>query len=250
MREEIRVLILGLAVCAGSAATAWAHASVKPKSVDPLYDGRSYKEGTTAYISLVPSHGCRDDSGQGHSTKSVYVLFPNTEDLSDVAFTQGRGETYAGNAIMAIKPELDARFYRVQRVRGAVPEFYSHGAKAEDVRSLRWRGGDLPDDMYAELKFRAALPVLAGCVERLRVYMPTVQYCSGGLKNVWVREATEAFPEDVISAGYAPYFDVVRDYDQNPLPDTCEQVVSAEAYPSAADIDHYLVRSTRRFWRR
>lgn len=236
---------LSLLGCLAMAATAFGHANFKPKDVDPLYANRTYKEGTTAYVSLVASHGCRDEEGVAHATRDVYAVFPNAVDLSGVGYSQGSGSRYAGNALMAIKPEQDSRFRRIERVRGPVPEFYSHGPKSQDVRALHWRRGYLPDDVYAELKFRAALPRLEGCVDRLRVYIPAVQYCTGGLVNAWIREATDAFGTEMISAGYAPYIDVLRDYDNNPLPEACDGGEQAEAYPSSADIDRYLVRARR-----
>lgn len=231
----IPTMLVGLA----SAATAFGHATFKPKDNDPAFAERTYKEGTTAYLSLMPTHGCSDADGNRYATKHIFTVLPNAVDLGGRTYSEGEDQRYAGNALMGIKPELDARF-EIERISGAVPTYYSHGANSSDVRSLRWRDGYLPDDMYAELKFRATLPLLDGCVERLRVYVPTVQYCEGGHVLAWMREATPAFPEDVITPDYAPYFDVLRDLDTHPLPESCSEPLRIEAYPSAQDIDAYL----------
>ncbi|MDH5302357.1 MAG: YcnI family protein, partial [Gammaproteobacteria bacterium] len=140
-----------------------------------------------------------------------------------------------------IKPRVNGDWGAIRTIPGNVPTFYSHGEKSGDVRAIQWLDGFVPDSMYENLELKASLPKLEGCVGKLRVYTPVVQFCDSGLMNAWIKEPTNQFSADVISAGYAPYFDVVRNNTKNPLPESCGGVAeTVEVYPSAEDIDSYL----------
>jgi len=219
-----------------------AHANFKPFPNMPGKDARSYVEGSSAYLELSLSHGCKGADGGHLATTDTAVVFPNAVDLGENTYTEDRdGNRYAGNPVMSIKPSIDNRWHGLMNPSGPVKPFYSHGLREQDVRALHWHGGHVPDDHFALLSFRAQFPKLAGCTQKLRVYFPTVQYCEGGVAMGWIREATAKWPEDLISPGYAPYVDVVRDTSANPLPASCGgSGETIEAYPSAEDIDRYL----------
>lgn len=214
-----------LSICLLSS-NALSHANIQPKDNQDLYSERSYKEGSTAYFNLVLSHGC-----DGEATTDVTMLIPNATDLTGYTSSGPAGE-YSGNALMSVKANVNANWKQIKYRKGEVPSYYSHGAKQEDVRAIVWRKGYVPDDMIETLSIRAATPKLEGCVSRLRVRLPAVQYCGRSKAKAWIKEPTARFSEDQISAGYAPYIDVIRDQDVNPLPADCEQNMEVEAYPS------------------
>lgn len=221
----------------------FAHASTISKDTLDSYSGRKYMEGSSGFIQFHLSHGCRNDTRtKTYATKKVTTVFPNANDLSGVAYTKdGQGNLYSGNALIGVKPKIDSDWDKIKIFRGIVPEYYNHSAANSDVRSIHWLGGKVPDNMYENLHIKASLPVLDNCVSRLRVYIPIVQYCEDDHILAWMREATSSFPENVISKGYAPYIDIVRNLSKNPLPGSCNNNgQTKEVYPSEADIEKYL----------
>ncbi|MCV6638971.1 hypothetical protein [Candidatus Albibeggiatoa sp. nov. NOAA] len=221
--------------------TVFGHAGYKPKDINDNYDGRRYAEGSTAYLSITVPHGCKGANGERYTTNHVGVVLPSMVALpAEQAITKDRnGNQYGANAIMGIKVAIDNNWAVVRGLRGDVSEFYSHGIRTNDIYAIHWLGGELPDNMYAELKFRATLPTLTGCVTKMRVYTPAIQYC-GERQMVWNAEATAEFPEESISSGYTPYFDVMRNVDNNPLDDSCIEEIELEVTPPADQIDWYL----------
>jgi len=220
----------------------FAHAGFKPKDVNDNYDGRTYLGGQTAYLSMAVPHGCKGENGERYTTNHIGMVFPSMVALpAEQATTSDRDDNqYGANAMMGIKAAIDSNWETVRGLRGEVGEFYSHGTKTEDVHAIHWLGGEIPDDMYAELKFRATLPKLMGCVTKLRVYTPAIQYCEGNHYTVWNSEATTAFPEEKVSTGYTPYFDVARDLTANPLDESCGEGEELTVAPPADKIDWYL----------
>lgn len=235
-------LILGLAAFM-VANNVIAHANFVPKDVDDNFNGRQYEEGTTAYMNVNIAHGCHTpDRSEWFSTIHVVSIFPNNLDLTGIAYTKDRsGNVYAGNALMGIKPGVDGDWQSINNLIGDVPTFYSHGARDTDVRSIHWINGEVPNDGYENLQFRAGLPFLEGCTNRLKVYVPTIQYCEKGQILAWFIEPTPSMSSDVISPGYAPYFEVVRNEDKNPLPDSCSAGETYTVYPAEEDLETYLL---------
>lgn len=227
-----------------ASASVFAHVSFRPKDVNPLYDGRQYKEGISTRVSLVIPHGCTDADGNKFATRDVFALLPSTVDLSDSTYTvDENGNEFAGNAVMSVRPRVDNNWKKIQRKKAAVPTYFNHGPNDKDTVAVRWLKGNVPDDMSQDLELDVSLPRLKGCVERLRVYVTAVQYCGQGLRSAWIREPTAEFCEEEISPGYAPFFDVVRDRTANPLPPECGDVgTTVEAYPTAEEIDQYLTK--------
>ncbi len=219
----------------------YGHANTVPNNTLDTFNGRQYQEGSTAFIKINLSHGCKNSTGEALATKHTTAIFPNSVDLSGITYTADRkGNHYSGNALMGIKPAVDSNWESIQRLKGSVPAYYNHGSKSTDTRAVHWIDGYVADDMYANLEFKAKLPKLSGCYSKLRVFIPVVQYCTNEVKKAWLREATPSFNSDIISAGYAPYIDVIRDTKNNPYPAECSGHKEAEAYPSVDAIEAFL----------
>lgn len=234
-----------IALCAIVSSQAFGHASFVRKDNLDEYTGRSYKEGSSANIAIALGHGCHnEDRSKWYATTTATILFPNGVDISEYAYTKSHGAQpveYGGNAIMGIKARVTAKFKKVTQMRASVPNYYNHGERSDDVRSIHWINGYVKNEMFDNLEFRATFPKLKGCVKKLRVYTPVVQYCENGDMLAWMKNPTTNFPEAVISPGYAPYFDVVRDMSANPLDASCGEGEEKELYPSEQAIDLYSV---------
>jgi len=235
-KKSFNVLVI---MCVSS--TVMGHANYMPKDTLDQYPDREYQENSSVYLNMIISHGCRDNDGNTYATKYVGVVFPNKIDLQSQVYTEDSdGKRYGGNAIMGIKAAIDNNWRTIRHLTDSVSSYYNHGEKTEDVRSIHWLNGNVPDDMYAELKFRVKFPKLDKCVSRLKIYTPTIQYCEGDHILVWTRKATTLFSEEVISPNYAPYFEVVRNVVTNPLPDSCSTGETLEVEPTAQEIDWYF----------
>jgi hypothetical protein len=234
-----QILFIGIT---GTSLTAFGHANVVPKDNNDDFSNRQYEEATTAYLNLNIAHACKvgPDGIERRNTKHFAVVFPNNIDLTGIAATFDRqGNQYAGNVLMTIKPSVDSDWKKIRTQRGSVPTYYSHGSNSNDVRGIQWQHGDVPDSMYDNLEIRASLPKLQGCVSKLQVYLPSVQYCANDTMQAWIKYPTDGFPDDVI-AHYSAYFDILRNEEKNPLPAGCSEGVNEVIYPEAEDIDKFL----------
>lgn len=226
----------------GTSITVFGHANVIPKDNNDSYSNRQYEEATTAYIELNIAHACKvgPDGVERRNTKHFAVVFPNNIDLSGIAATfDNYGNQYSGNALMTIKPSIDSDWKKIRIQRNPVPEYYSHGTNSNDVRGIQWQHGNVPDSMYDNLGFRASLPKLQGCVKKLQVYLPSVQYCANDTMQAWIKYPTDGFPDSAISH-YSPYFDIIRNEVKNPMPAECGDGINEVIYPDADDVDKYL----------
>lgn len=236
------MLLLACGGMIGASCAAFGHANVVPQNNKDEFTGRTFEEGSTAYIQLNLAHACKVGPGgvDRRNTNHFAVVIPNNIDLTGIAATFDRaGAQYAGNALMTVKVSVDSDWKKIRRQRGPVSTYYSHGANSEDTRGVQWQHGDVPDDMYDNVEIRASLPKLLGCAKKLRVYLPSVQYCANDTMQAWIKNPTDEFPDEVISH-YAPYFDILRNEANNPLPAECGGGDSHDVYPTAEDIDKYL----------
>jgi len=242
MRVKKTALIIAFGGMMSASWVAFGHANVVPQNNKDDFSGRQFEEGTTAYIKLNLAHACKVGPGgvDRRNTNHFTVVFPNNIDLTGIAATfDMHGGQYAGNVLMTIKTSVDSDWKKIRRQRGPVPTYYSHGANSEDTRGIQWQHGDVPDDMYDNVEIRASLPKLQGCAKKLRVYLPSVQYCANDTIQAWVKYPTDGFSDSVI-AHYAPYFDILRNEAKNPLDTTCGDGDTHEIYPTAEDVDKYL----------
>ena len=246
MKALVLKTALVTALTVGMAESALAHANFIPQDNLDLYSGRDYKEGSSAFLSLNLSHGCSNAEGETFATKHAVAIMPNDQSLAGIAFTKDRqGNHYSANGVMSVRPEADANWKRIKAPKTAVGEYYSHGLKTEDTAAIQWKWGNIPADFYASVNFRVSLPYLESCISKIKVQIPTVQYCTSGHVKAWIKEATPSMSADVISTGYAPYINIVR-ADDNPLGEECGGVgVEEEVYPSTEQIENNLISRKR-----
>ena len=305
------LISLAMVASAVVSADALAHANIAAKDWYITKDGRSYIEGSSAKLSLNLAHSCPVPSGVtpealGWGTVITTVVFPNgtnpevydldlnpttlavlskqpsSMSLSNVFYTKdANGGLFAGNALMGTKPERDGDWLQILPKKGAVPTFYNHGANTEDVRSIHWHGGKVPNELYEDLQFRTSFPSFKpeSCVTKVRVYLPAVQYCSDNLNftampdvkitndDPWLWAPIKGVFDTVAAPGYAPYIDIDRNLIDNPLPKSCKHegkdlsdnehsqnddehkrqaMVTSKVigiYPNVDDIEHFLAHT-------
>ncbi len=248
-KQIASIVLISILLVSGNA---FAHGNVIAKDNEDEYTGRDYKEGSdSVFMEMAFPHGCHkvDQNGE-HSyedTKHIVAILPNTVDLTGIAYTEDwAGNRFGGNAMMEIKPLYDNNWKKIKIEKETVTPFFHHAEQDEDVTSIKWLKGNVPNEFVAKLTFRATLPKLDGCVEKLKINVPTVQYCKGGAVAAWIKEPTPSLPVDVISPGYTAFYNVLRDHETNPLPATCGDVGEVvEVYPSVDDIENGLLHNPR-----
>jgi hypothetical protein len=274
---------LAIAVALGvlASADAFAHTNVPAKDFYLTTDGRSYVEGTSSEFKLNLAHSCSADlptvvttiaipnGGDaeiytlGYSTATQSVTGnPNLSPKStkyhaaaDFLYTvDAVGNSYAGNALMGIKPSVDNNWEHIIPKKGDVPTFYNHGANPKDVLGIQWDGGNIPNDFYYDLKFRGSLPSIkpSSCVVKVRVYLPAIQYCGTSMNSLtkqdnWLPKPGAGLTD--VTTNYAPYFDIDRNLRTNPLPESCATKGSVGfkgevvgLYPSETQLAAYLLQ--------
>lgn len=237
-----------LLTCAVAATGVQAHVNVATENAFALgNEPREYLEGKTVFLSINLPHSCSNsETGERFATTDVAVLLPNGRGLSrDTAVTADRqGNLYGANALMGSKARVSTAWRKVLVGKGEVEPFYSHGLKNIDARAIYWLKGYVDNDHYDDLEIRTKFPRLAGCTERLKIYVPAVQYCEKGYRIAWIgtSESTVFQPDSKtrVEGHYAPYFYVVRDTVNNPMPKECGEGQTVEIRPSVEEIDTYL----------
>jgi uncharacterized protein YcnI len=236
-----------------TAGQAFGHASF----VGPTPDGkRDYVEGTSATLNLNLGHGCGHDPNVPRDpTIAVGMVLPTKASLEGKAYTLDSGADgkvgtaddvkHGGNALMGVKPFVNANWDTIDVGTGTVPEFYNHGSNTSDVVGLYWNGGNVPDNKTENVAFKATLPNIepGSCVGKIVVQVASVQFCGNGHVNSWIKAKTGEWNTDaLITPGYAASFNIVRDLKNNPVPDSCDKnnLETVTVYPDAADIDAYL----------
>lgn len=237
----------------GTSFNTFAHLNIARENFFSLGENsREYKEGSSVFININAVEGCKDAFDNRYDTKDVVVILPTTPGaLSDNFYTSNRdGDILGANAMMFTKAKATKNWRKSKVIKGPVDEFRG---RTEGVRAIKWIRGRLDSDHYDNLEFRTSLPKIepTSCVGKLRVELPTITYCSAGYVRAWIgTEGSERFPADSdqlqLEESYELYFNVVRDVENNPYPETCEvdadgNIVPLEetVRPSDADIDTY-----------
>lgn len=215
---------------------------------------REYKEGSSVFIDVNAVEGCKDEAGNRYNTTDVVVIMPTSPGaLSDNFITTNRdGEILGANAVMFTKAKVSRNWKKVEVVRGTV-DAYRGADRTEGTRAIKWLRGSVDSNHYDNLEFRASLPKFKpeSCVSKLRVELPTISYCKSGYVRAWIgTEGTTRFPQDSdklhLEESYELYFNVIRDVENNPYPESCARddegnIVPVEeaVRPTDADIDLY-----------
>ena len=244
-----------ICVLAVSSSAAMAHLNIAQENVFSVGEnGREYLEGKSAFINMNISHDCTDSDGNHHATTDIVVILPNSQGLSSNFYTANReGDIFGANGVMGTKARVSGSWKSIKAVKGAISEYYSHGAKTEDVRAVKWLRGYVDNYHYDNNEIKTGFPKIApeSCVGTLRVEIPAVQYCTDGYVTAWIgTEGSTRFPADSeklrLEESYEPYLNVVRDVDNNPYPASCDTDGDGEpnpltetVRPSDADIDLY-----------
>lgn len=235
-----------ICVLAASSSMTMAHINIASENALSIGENsREYLEGSSAFLNINISHDCSNEAGEHFATTGVTVVFPNGENVSG-GFTADRsGNTYGANALMGIKQRANSTFKKNIVVKGDVGNYYNHGEKSEDVRALKWLRGNVDNDHYDNLEFKAGFPKIdpASCVEKIKVFLPTVQYCKKGYKIAWINTADSKYglgnAKTRVTDTYAAYVNVVR---KTELPASCGEGETVEAMPSVEDINKLLKR--------
>ena len=229
---------------------ALAHTTVMSKNTPTDYSSRDELEGTTALNNFSIGHGC-----DGQPVRAQSIVFPN--DVNAIAERSDTGESVnlsdhiTGNAVMGASPAVNSLFKKINKLTGTVPPFTSHGEeKTEDTRAFVFTGGTLKDGFAGLIPWRATFPTFKSdsCATALTVYIAIANYCTKSTSedkddraDIWMGRLTEKFDdEDVVSVGFWPYLKVVRDLENNPLPEDCGEGYEIGVYPSDESIDEFL----------
>jgi len=235
-------------VIAGNAA---AHIGIARENVFAVGDApREYKEGSSASLDIQLPHDCSNENGDHFPTTDTVVIFPNAENLStDFMTTDSDGGIHGANAMMGIKARVSANWKKVKIVKGTVGSYYNHGVKTEGARAIKWLRGKVDNDHYDNLEIKTSFPKIApeSCVSSLKIEIPSIQYCKKGYAIAWIgTEGSELFPlldppnpKVRLTEGFTASFKVVRDLENNPLPEACEEPMEEVVRPSDADIDAF-----------
>ncbi len=218
-----------------------AHIGIARENVFALGDApREYLEGNTAELAVQLPHDCSDEAGNHFPTTNVSILFPNGVGTLEAG-------TFNKNAINSIKARVTANWKKVAILKGPIEPYESRGNIVDEgTRAVHWIKGKVDNDHYDNLEIKASFPTFAAesCASRLEVFIPSIQFCKKGHKIAWIGvEDSAVFQDDEktrVTEDFAAKFTVVRDLEENPLPEGCEADLTLEAMPTTEEIDTYL----------
>ncbi len=239
--------ILGTMIISGNT---MAHTTVLSKNTPTDYSSRDELEGTTGLNNFSIPHGY-----DGQPVMAMSIVFPNDSttiaERSDTGESVNLSDHITGNAVMGASPAVNSLFKKINILTGTVPSFTSHSEeKTEDTRAFVYTGGTLKDGFTGLIPWHATIPTFKSdsCATALTVYIAIANYCTKSTSedkddraDIWIGRLTEKFDdEDVVSVGFWPYLKVVRDLENNPLPEDCGEGYEIGVYPSDESIDEFL----------
>lgn len=248
LKNQIAIITLfGLAIAYGNA---FAHTTVVPKNTPDGYETRDNLEGQSSFNLFSIPHGCN-----GIDVKAQSIVFPNGED--DVAVKTDTDESVEladhiiGNPVMGPKPVYDNRIFKdISVKRGAVPLFEDRGEKTEDIRAFVFTDGRLPNEFMGLIPWRTTFPGFKpeSCATSLKVNIAIANYCTNSIKagdndraDIWIGNTTSKFDDpDVVSVGFWPFLNVIRDLENNPISESCGEGFELMVTPSSEALDEFL----------
>lgn len=222
---------------------AFGHANITPEISSSLGDEpRQYIEGSRAYLKVNVGHDCSFNDKHYPTIGSVVIL-PNGGALSPEDFSTSDTEMFSANAMMGSKARAQSVWNRVDVIKGPVVPYGSRMTD-KDARAMRWLTGVMDNSKYDNLEMRTSLPRMqaSSCVKKLRVSIPVIQYCKAGHQLHWTGTATSKYQESntvKLYPTYTPYFEVVRDMKNNPLPEHCGEGEEVKLKVSDDDINTF-----------
>jgi uncharacterized protein YcnI len=277
MFKQKSLILLAMIATAVISGEVLAHATYVQKDDYVTLDGRSYLEGRNSELSLNLSHSC----GAGTGTVINPVIFPNGTDNEVYALKLIRNQTNHRTLDVSGEPapsqEILSNVLTAAALTGIKPRVdrgdWGQIAIKKDgslVRAIHWHEGWVPDDFYERNNFVATFAGFKpdSCVTKVRVYIPSIQYCTttagtfAGL-DAWIwrpisgqtgnNAALSSSPHDL---GRAAYIDIDRDLKNNKLSKKCGKGDDNQGetkggwngkvigiYPIENDIKQYLIHS-------
>ena len=230
-----------------------AHTTVLKKNTPDGWAERVELEGTSTVSANTISHGC---SFNGSPTKKVTaqaVVWPNGYDAIAVRSDTGEevylADEIIGNAVIGPKPVQDRNIFKKTKVKtGDVPPYNNHGLKTSDIRAFHYTKGKLQTDLLGVVPYSAGYPKFKAdsCATKLKIQFAIANYCTHSKKapdraDVWAGELTPEFNDpNVVSVGFWPHVNVMRDMVNNKPDDTCGDGYEIVVTPSAGAIDEFL----------
>jgi hypothetical protein len=255
-----------------------AHATYVQKDNYVTADGRSYLEGRNSELNLNLSHAC----GAGTGTVISPVIFPNGIDNEVYDLKLVRNPTNHRTLDVSGEPvpsqEILSNILDKAALTGIKPRVdrgdWGEIAIKKDgslVRAIHWHEGWVPDDFYERNNFVATFAAFKpdSCVTKVRVYIPSIQYCTTktgtfASLDAWLWKPipgqtgnNAALSAGAIDLGRAAYIDIDRDMKYNKPPKKCggrgdDDEGKSEGdwkgkvigiYPTDEDIKHYLIHT-------
>ncbi len=271
------LISLAMAASAIVSSDVLAHATYVQKDNYVTLDGRSYLEGRNSELNLNLGHAC----GAGTGTVISPIIFPNGIDNEVYDLNLIRNPTNLRSLDVSGEPvpsqEILSNVLTKEALTGIKPrvdrgDWGQIALKKEGslVRAIHWHEGWVPDDFYERNNFIATFAAFKPdtCVTKVRVYIPSIQYCTttagtfAGL-DAWIWKPipgqtgnNAALSTSPLDLGRAAYIDIDRDLKNNKLPKKCGKGDDHQGetkngwkgkvigiYPIEEDIKHYLIHS-------
>jgi hypothetical protein len=117
---------------------------------------------------------------------------------------------------------------------------YGHHGRPQidSVSAAYWYGGNLNEEQYGDLEFRANIAKLKGCVAKVTVVVPAIQICGKAYTSF------SSHPQMYGTNDFAPSFVVVRNPLANPYPAECATDTSKQlkvtVHPKPSQMQKYF----------
>ncbi len=223
------------------------HTTILKKNNPVDFSVRDELEGSSSIINHIRiPHGCN-----GSAITAMGVVFPNG-DVDAVRMDTGDeidpSDHINGNAISGAKPVQNHNIFRRIRYREAADP---NSPGNNNVRAFQFRTGWLDPGLIGLIAFNANFPSFKeeSCAKKLRVNIAIANYCTKSQvgddrADIWIGHFTPKFDDPVLVVqsppGFWPHLNVIRDLENNPLPDGCGEGYEIAVSPSSSDIDEYL----------
>jgi len=248
----IKKLLLASLVLAASAHSSllWAHASIKDTAT----------EGVASYHAVVIGHGCADESGYYNPVTAQTVVFPTGDALATA--TQNGAEVKVGTVSTFLTAgKFDGAVSLVPDRNIFSKQSYILNA-ANQVIGFKSTGGSVYTTTDGVSKFRGLVPfyvaaqsfVKTSCAKSAKIKVAIADICSNAYPpkertaNSWIPSPAQVGVSAYTVAGFnldgvgsPATLTINRNLTTNPLPANCGTGIDVNIWPSAKDVDTYLI---------